>query len=201
MSNQKRNSVLQRPAEVGRGVDVYLRKSKCIRCNTSDDSFQNATLWMLATSQFFGIIPLIGVVRFTRKSNRQQPSFVWNSPNTLYTLFLLAVSAVETGLCLLQIFESGFFFGNIGALTFYLLAVISRSLCIILARQWSEILQLWRRTELIFLELPYISPIDANRRRRRRFSLASRAKVTFIFFISLTLGEFLVCSHSQCHSY
>lgn len=171
----------------------YRRISKCIRCNPSGDSFQNATRWMLLVSQFVGIMPLIGVLGVSRKSQQQSPSFRWRSPNTLYAILLITVSAVETSLCVFQIFKTGFFFGNFGALTFYLLAFVSRTLCFNLALHWPKVLRYWRATEHIFLELPYTSPAAA---KSRSFSLAIRTNVTFGFFIFLSLGEWVQSSLS-----
>lgn len=195
MLDQNRNSKHSRatataavePVQGRRGYSYerYRRKSKCIRCNPSGDSFQNATRWMLLASQFFGIMPLIGV-GVSRKSRRQHPSFSWRSPSTIYCLLLVTMSAFETCLCVFQIFETGFFFGNFGALTFYLLALVVRALGLILAMHWPKVLHYWRSTEEIFLELPYTSPAAA---RSRRFSLAIRTNVTFGLFLFLTLGE------------
>lgn len=167
-------------------VDASCRRnSKCIRGNSSGDSFQNATHWMLFVSQFFGIMPLIGL-GVPRKSKRQHLSFSWRGPSTMYTMALLLMSAFETILCIYQIFESGFFFGNIGALTFYLLALISRSFLLTLGIDWPRILSYWRLTEDIFLELPYTSPWAYS---KRRISLANRINFTFAFISVFTLGE------------
>lgn len=175
----------------------YRRKSNCIRCNSSGDSFQSATRWMVLVSQFFGVMPLIGI-GVSRKSQRQRLSFSWYSPTAIYAILLVLLTAFETGCCILQIFDSGFFFGNVGALTFYLLSAVSRALCLLLALHWPRILHYWRCVEEIFLELPYTSPaakaaaaVDAPGKPRRRCSLAIRANVTFGIFIFLALGELL----------
>ena len=157
------------------------QKSKCLRGHPSGDSFQNASRWMLTVSQFFGIIPLIGL-SVRRKSQRQlHPSFRWRSPSAIYTLLLLTMSTCETGLCAFQIFEAGFFFGSFGALSFYLLATVSRTLCLMLAWNWEGILKHWRRLEDILLDLPYTVE------RKGRGSLAVRMNVSFTIFMSLTL--------------
>lgn len=166
------------------GSDRYRRKSKCIRCNPSGDSFQNATRWLLWVSQFFGIMPLIDI-GVGRKSRSQCPSFRWCSPNALYSLLLIVMSSLETCCCVYQVFETGFHFGNIGAVTFYLLAMISRSLCLSLAMRWPRIIREWRNMERIFLELPYSSRLASQ--HRLTISMSIKANVTFAVFISLGL--------------
>lgn len=178
----------------GGGDDRYRRKSNCIRCNSSGDSFQNATRWMVLVSQLVGVMPLIGL-SFARKSQPlRHPSFSWTAPATIYSLLLITMSLLETSLCIHQIFQSGFFFGNIGALTFYMLALVSRSLCLQLAMQWPRILHSWRHTEKIFLQLPYSSSAMAGfqAHHRRHFSLAIRVNVTFGFCMFLALGKWRV---------
>lgn len=174
-------------SEAGNGRDRYRRKSKCIRCNSSGDSFQNATRWLLLSSQFFGIMPLIDI-GVGRKSQLRRPSFRWCCPNTLYSVLLVAMATIETCCCVYQIFTDGILLGNFGALTFYLLAMVSRSLCLYLAARWSRILLKWRNTERIFLELPYTSPAA----HRKHYSLTIVSNVTFGVFIFLSLRKLIV---------
>lgn len=168
----------------------YRRKSNCIRCNPSGDSFENATRWMVLISQFFGVMPLIGI-GVTRKSRSQRPSFSWRSPSAIYALLLIGLTVLETGCCILQIFQSGFFFGNVGAVTFYLFSAVTRTLCLLVAINWPRILHYWRCVEKIFLELPYTSHA-AVADRPRRFSLAIKTNMTFGVFIFLALGGWLL---------
>lgn len=172
------------------GRDRYRRKSKCIRCNPSGDSFQNATRWLLLASQLFGIMPLIDI-GVGRKSQLQRPSFRWCSPTTLYSILLVAMSTIETCCCVFQIFENDILFGNVGALTFYLLAMVSRSLCLYLATRWPRIILKWRNMERIFLELPYTSPAAVGP-NRKQYSLKIVTNVTFGVFMFLALRKYFL---------
>lgn len=140
------------------------------------DSFQCAIGPILIVSQFFGVMPVIGV---TDKSAHRM-KFRYCCVRSIYSIAIIVIALLETLLCVYRTIAEGLTFGSVGSFTFFFIATSSLILFYELARKWPKLMRHWQRTETVFLNVPYNS---------KQGRLKTKLRVVFAVFLFLTLGK------------
>lgn len=108
-----------------------------------------------------------------------QVQFRWKSLKTIYSLTFLFCGTVESCLGTRRLLRLGFNIRYVDELMFFVLAMVRSFVFFRLARNWKEIVEMWRKCENVFLQEPY---------RVKGFRLKVRVRVVFTVLAALALS-------------
>lgn len=123
------------------------------------------------------MIPVDGIC----SRDESQIQFRWKSLKTIYSMIFLFCGTVESCLGTRRLLRLGFNIRYVDELMFFILAMVRSFLFFKIARNWKEIVEMWRKCENVFLEEPY---------RVRGMSLKVRVRVVFAFLAALALSNY-----------
>lgn len=151
-------------------------KLKDVEEEDQNPSFHQSVGPALAYGQFFGLLPVDGVLE--KDENRVE--FRWRSIKTIYSMIFLFCGTVESCLGTRRLLRLGFKINFAEGLLFFITAMVRAFIVFRLARHWKEIIKRWRHCEDVFLKPPY---------RVRGWSLSLRIRVIFILLAALSAGK------------
>lgn len=152
---------------------LKLKKEK-----TESPSFHQAVGPVLAYGQFFGMLPVDGVL----SDDEDQVEFRWKSAKTIYSVVFLLLGSIESCLGTRRLLRLGFKVNFAEGLLFFISAMVRAYIIFFLARKWKVIIKRWRETEDVFLRQPY---------RVKGWSLSVRIRVIFVILVVLSIGKVL----------
>lgn len=123
------------------------------------------------------MIPVDGVC--SRDENQIQ--FCWKSLKTIYSMIFLFCGTVESLLGTRRLLRLGFNIQYVDELMFFILAMIRSFIFFRIARNWKEIVEMWRKCENVFLQEPY---------RVKGLRLKVKIRVSFAIMAAFALSEF-----------
>lgn len=106
--------------------------------------------------------------------------FRWKSLKTIYAMTFLFCGTVESCLGTRRLLRLGFSVHHMDGLLFFILAVIRAFIFFRLARNWKDIMKVWRKTENVFLYEPY---------RVKGLSLTVKLRTVFAVLATLAISE------------
>lgn len=142
-------------------------------------SFHQSIGPVLAYGQFFGMLPVDGVLA----KDETQLEFRWKSLKTIYSVIFLLLGTIESCLGTRRLLRLGFKLNFAEGLLFFVSAMVRAFIIFFLARRWKCIIKRWRETEEVFLRPPY---------KVRGWSLSARIRTIFfvLAFLSLRRSKF-----------
>lgn len=81
--------------------------------------------------------------------------FNWKSPNSIFSMMIIALSLCEWLCTVRQLITHGANLGTIGAFNFYTIATFALVMLFGLARKWSRLYSFWASVSRMLDELPY----------------------------------------------
>lgn len=154
-------------------------KTKTDNAELENPSFHNSVGPALFAAQFFGAMPVCGVLA----KDEDSVKFKWLSINTIYSMFFLFCGTIESSLGTWRLLRLGFNVHFAEGLMFFITAMIRAFMFFKLAREWKTIIKYWRKCEEPFLSYPY---------EVRGWSLKKTLRVVFFFLVSLSISN-------KCH--
>lgn len=139
-------------------------------------SFHQSVGPALAYGQFFGILPVDGVLA----KDETQLAFRWRSIKTVYSMIFLFCGTVESCLGTRRLLRLGFNIQFAEGLLFFIAAMVRSYMFFHLASHWRDIIAYWRKCEDVFLRPPYVI---------RGWSLRRKIQVAFVVLTVLAHGE------------
>lgn len=146
------------------------------KSKTTNPSFHQSIGPLLAYGQFFGMLPVDGVLA----KDESQVEFRWKSVKTIYSMVFLLLGTIESCLGSRRLLRLGFKINFAEGLLFFISAMVRAYIIFFLARKWKVVIKRWRETEDVFLRHPY---------RVKGWSLSARVRVIFAVLAALSLGE------------
>ncbi|KAG5679770.1 hypothetical protein PVAND_009310 [Polypedilum vanderplanki] len=135
-------------------------------------SFHEVLSPILTGSQFFGYLPVCGIL----EKQSYKLSFDWSSYRVVYTLFFLSLASFEVALMCYKALINGLSIVTVELIMFYGFAVIRVYTFLYLATKWKEVMVYWQRKEKPFLYEPYTM--------NSSFGLSLKVQlIGFVFFI------------------
>lgn len=116
-----------------------------------NDSFYQAVGPCLVYGQFFGMLPITGIMG----KDENSLEFRWTSLRAVYALFFLICGIVDSGLGIRRLYRLGFSIGFAEALLYFFMGMLKASLIFKIAINWKEIMLKWKECEKPFLNQPY----------------------------------------------
>lgn len=142
----------------------------------SNPSFHNSVGPVLVFAQFFGVMPVSGVLA----KNEDGVKFKWMSIRTVYSMLFLLFGTIESSLGTRRFLRLGFNVHFSEGLLFFITAMIRAFMFFKLAREWRTIIEYWRKCEEPFLRHPYVV---------KGWSLTKKIRVVFFVLVSLSLSK------------
>lgn len=149
-------------------------KTDIVECR--NPSFHNSVGPALMFGQFFGAIPVCGVLA----KDEESVKFKWLSVRTIYSMLFLLCGTIESSLGTRRFLRLGFNVHFAEGLMFFITAMIRAFMFFQLAREWSTIIKYWRKCEEPFLSEPYTV---------KGWSLRKKIRVVFFFLVSLSISK------------
>lgn len=135
-----------------------------MKAGKSNPSFHQSIGTVLTYGQFFGMLPVDGVLA----KDESVLKFRWKSLKTIYSMAFLFFGTVESCLGVRRLLRLGFNINFAEGLLFFVTAMIRAFMIFRLARNWNAIMKKWKMCEDAFLKPPY---------RVKGWSLGTKVKV------------------------
>lgn len=116
-----------------------------------NDSFHQAIGPCLVSSQFFGMLPITGIM----SKDENGLEFRWTSIRAIYALFFLICGAIDSGSGVRRLLRHGFNIGFAEALLFFIMGIVKAAIIFRIAIHWKRIMLKWKKNEEPFLNYPY----------------------------------------------
>jgi len=117
----------------------------------NNPSFHESIGPVLAVGQFFGMLPVDGVL----SKDVDYLEFRWKSPKTIYSMIFLLFGTIESCLGTRRLLRLGFNIHFAEGLSFFITAMVKSIMMFQLARKWKMIMKTWQSCEDFFLKPPY----------------------------------------------
>lgn len=157
-------------------VKEWKSSVKAEKAELENPSFHNSVGPALFIAQFFGAMPVCGVLA----KDEESVKFKWLSVNTIYSIIFLICGTIESSLGTRRILRLGFNVHFAESLMFFITAMIRAFMFFKLAREWKTVIKYWRKCEEPFLRHPYTVT---------GWSLTKTIRVVFFFLMSLSICE------------
>jgi hypothetical protein len=161
------------------------RKSNIRQTNSfvEHESFHQAIGPCLVLSQFFGMLPVQGIM----DKSENNLKFEWKSVRTFYALLFLLFGGIDSATGIRRFFRLGFNIKFAEALLYFLSAIIRAGFLLKIATKWQEIMMKFHECEKSFLHHPY--------EKKKGLTLTTRIRVFFFTNVLGSVSEYFQVSN------